>query len=249
MKKRRTNDFMIAVFRIVADPFVTVLSKSTITPNQITFLNFIIFTPILAYLFFLGGFWNNMLALFIIVINTFFDVLDGGVARKKNMQSKLGEWMENGFDPLTQMIILFSITLHILIQYSGENWKYLALLPLLGQSMANMLGQKLNSEFGLDFAAGNEQLYKLFTYRKSFADNFLKNMLIPSNLIYSVFFTAKYYLLIGIFFNILHVTYIIFGFFILLRLLFLYLIFSLYYSNLKLENKYATFKFLRKYKR
>jgi phosphatidylglycerophosphate synthase len=240
---RVDNDVTLMSMKKVSDRLVDLLVKTPLTANQVTILNFLIFTPLIFYFLYLGGFVNNLIALGLLIAHSFFDLVDGELARKKNMQSKLGEWLENTFDGLLQTFVLFGITLHMLSRVEGP-WSYVALIPLLGQGLANVLGLRLQYEYGVDPLTGSEKLNKLFTEKRTLVDTFFRNMIVPTDPIFVYLFTLRFYLLMGIFINKVPLMYFIFGIFIIIRVIALYSMFALHYSKNKSYNSLAVFKFL-----
>lgn len=250
MKKsaRKTTDPTLIIQRKLTAPVVTFLANTPITANQITICNFLIFATLSAYFFFKGGFVNNLLGLANIVIYSYFDLVDGGLARQKNIQSSFGHWLDMSLDSMFQTIIMFIITLNILIG-GTETWRLMALLPLLGQGIANVLGIRLTLNFGVDAFIGNVTLDKLFQKKRSFIDHFIKNMVAPTDIFFLSLFTLRFYMLVGIFLNILPYTFILFGIAIIIRALSMYLILSFHYAKPEFTKKYATFLYLDSFRK
>lgn len=246
MKKstRTITDPTLIVLKKLALPFISFLTKTPITPNQVTILNFTIFVPLASYLFFRGGVVNNLIGLGLIVGYSFFDLIDGELARQKNMQSASGHWFDISLDTILQTMIMFSIALNILMS-GNEMWRLMALLPLFGQSIANVLGMRLTLNFGVDPFAGNIRLDDLFKKKQLVVDVLMKNMIVPTNFFFLTFFTLRFYMIVGIIFNILPFTFVLFGAFILFRSICIYLILTLHYGRPDLDIKYATLKYLR----
>src|SRR3989338_2970162 len=127
MKKstRKITDPTLQLQKKMALPVIALLLKTPITANQITIFNFLIFVPVACFLFLKGGFTSNIFGLIAIIIYSFFDLVDGEVARQKNMQSALGQWLDLGLDSILQTLIMFSIAANILL--GGSQWRVLAL--------------------------------------------------------------------------------------------------------------------------
>ena len=77
------------------------------SPNQVTALGFMIF--IVSMVILLVSFGESSYWIFISYFMLFFsyvlDSVDGRLARKKNMQSQLGEWLDHSLDGLRILII------------------------------------------------------------------------------------------------------------------------------------------------
>lgn len=247
MKKstRKITDPTLLLLKIFASPVIKFLMNTTITANQVTIANFLFCIPAATYLFFLGGFANNIGGLLLIVLYSFFDLVDGELARQKNMQSALGHWLDVSLDTILQSLIMFAIAANI-IMGGGESWRMLALVPLFGQGIANVLGMRLTLDFGVDPFAGHRKLDILFNRKRSAIDSFLRNMLIPTNKVYLYVFTLRLYMFVGILLDMLPMTFVIFGIPILIRSFCLYLLLSLHYGYPHLAQKFATLQYLKK---
>ncbi|MCD6476739.1 MAG: CDP-alcohol phosphatidyltransferase family protein [Candidatus Aenigmarchaeota archaeon] len=78
-----------------------------INPNYITFLAFLM-ACFAGYFFYISSF---ILASLFVLLNGFFDILDGEIARKYNINSKLGDFLDHTLDRLADIAILLGITL------------------------------------------------------------------------------------------------------------------------------------------
>lgn len=243
-KTRVDTDAILLIMKKLSDVLVHYLRNTSITPNQITSSNFLIFGPLICYFFIQGGMRNNIIAFVFLVIHSFFDLVDGELARQKNMRSDLGAWLEDSLDNLLQTIVIFSIALNILTNYESS-WKYLAILAILGQSLANIYGLRLTNLFKIDPLTGNEELHKYFEKKNgSMIDDFLRNMLVPTQFAYILIFTLRFYVVIGIMFNILPHLFIVFGVFITIRSIMIYMIITLFQTKNKNLMRFGTFKYL-----
>lgn len=72
-------------------------------PNQLTVLR-IILTPVFIVLLFSDGFWNKLLALVVFLIASTSDAYDGKIARKYNVVSPVGKFL----DPLADKFLVLS---------------------------------------------------------------------------------------------------------------------------------------------
>ncbi len=84
------------------------LVKSKITPNQITFLSFLMKFPS-AYFFFLGGYRYAVLGAIIFYLSIVLDFVDGPLARLRNKGSNYGAWLDFGADEFGNVIVLFAV--------------------------------------------------------------------------------------------------------------------------------------------
>jgi len=103
----------------------SVFGAFPITPNQYTYLSGV---------FALIGLWymmgeNLVLATIMFLIAAGLDFVDGAVARKKNMSSKVGAYLDTVFDRYVEGIIFFGMLFLMLpeVIIPGQAWVYLAI--------------------------------------------------------------------------------------------------------------------------
>ena len=72
-------------------------------PNIITLVR-ICFTPVIALLPFIEGYWPKLIAFFIFLAAAISDVYDGHLARRRNEVTDLGKLL----DPLADKLLLFA---------------------------------------------------------------------------------------------------------------------------------------------
>lgn len=91
----------ILLYKIIA-PFSDII-KDTFTPNQITIFNIILRIYII-YLF-KNGIYNNIPIL--LMFSCFLDYLDGYIARKYNMVSRMGDYLDHIGDNVFMIILIY----------------------------------------------------------------------------------------------------------------------------------------------
>jgi CDP-diacylglycerol--glycerol-3-phosphate 3-phosphatidyltransferase len=87
------------------DPVVNILAKTGITPNALTWFGFLIslVTAVLAAL-------GYMLAAGLVVLfGSYFDMLDGSLARKTGKVSRFGEVLDSTLDRLSEGVLLIGL--------------------------------------------------------------------------------------------------------------------------------------------
>src|SRR3954454_17896760 len=77
-------------------------------PNIITLVR-ICFTPVIALLPFIEGYWPKLIAIFIFIIAAVSDGIDGHLARSRNQITDLGELL----DPIADKLLLFGMLIPI----------------------------------------------------------------------------------------------------------------------------------------
>lgn len=105
------RDLYYIVSRKMAEPFVSSISKTNITPNKVTTLNFLLFIPLTTFFFALGGYLTNLIALILLSLYSFVDFMDGMLARMKSMQTATGAWLDSTLDVIACSCVLIGITI------------------------------------------------------------------------------------------------------------------------------------------
>lgn len=242
-KTRVDTDTVLLFLKQFSDKLIPLLAKTSITPNQVSSINFLIFSPLSAYFFFKGGLINNFLALGALFVHSFFDLIDGELARQTKQLTRVGGWLEEGFDNLLQFIIIISLSLHVLTNFSGI-WMLLGILPIIGQSLANSYGLRLFYQFSIDPLTGNEAFNSILKKRLTFSDRFLFNMVVPSETPFIMLFTLRYYIFAGVITNKMPLFFLIFGFMITLRAIMLLVIITFSYCDYSFVHKSKVLSYL-----
>lgn len=116
MKKapERKNIFE-AFYNKLSKPFTSLFLYINFTPNQITSISGI-FGILGALLLTMGDYSTNIIAAIFIQIFAILDVVDGDVARAKDLQSVRGMWLDIFFDKLNDFLIISCFTLGVFLK-------------------------------------------------------------------------------------------------------------------------------------
>jgi CDP-diacylglycerol--glycerol-3-phosphate 3-phosphatidyltransferase len=130
-------------------------------PNIITLVR-ICFTPVIALLPFIEGYWPKLIAFIIFVIAAVSDVYDGHLARSRNEVTDLGKML----DPIADKLLLFATLIPIYWisrqrhdLYDIPIWGSIPLwvcLLLIGREFAMTAFRAWAQHRGVVIAAGNE---------------------------------------------------------------------------------------------
>ncbi|RLF51945.1 MAG: CDP-alcohol phosphatidyltransferase family protein [Thermoplasmata archaeon] len=102
---------MLDKYRYKADEWLEPLAKKfSLEANKLSYLSFIfaIFAGITAY-FSYEKKWLLLVSAFLILMNGFFDALDGKIARLKGMASKKGDFVDHAIDRFSDAFIIGGI--------------------------------------------------------------------------------------------------------------------------------------------
>ena len=107
----------------LVNPILFLLLKLKLTPNAVTFLGFII-CCISAYFISSGSFLVGGL---LVLFSGFMDIFDGALARKMELMSDRGAFLDSTFDRLSEAIVLIGL----IYFFSTSNETNLVLLTSL----------------------------------------------------------------------------------------------------------------------
>ena len=123
MKEKEVKKKSIISSRDRTDPVLEKFIRkfpSYITPNLLTVISFIL-ALIYAFFIWFSGTHNFPFGLFLALIFLFFssafDALDGVLARKRNMQSRWGDYLDHALDRVADISFLVAIILGGYIRY------------------------------------------------------------------------------------------------------------------------------------
>jgi CDP-diacylglycerol--glycerol-3-phosphate 3-phosphatidyltransferase len=94
----------------ITQPIVTVLAKTRVTPNIVTWFGFIL---ILAAAW-LAGAGHLLAAGCVVLVSGFFDIIDGQLARSTNQVTRFGGILDSSLDRISEGAILIGITAYYL---------------------------------------------------------------------------------------------------------------------------------------
>jgi CDP-diacylglycerol--glycerol-3-phosphate 3-phosphatidyltransferase len=116
----------------ITTPFLTVLSRSRIKPNTLTWAGLVV-SFVSAYAIATG---HLVIAGILVLISGLFDILDGALARATAQSTRFGAMLDSTFDRLADAALLFGVAL--LYLRTGE-WVniVLAFLALVGSFLTS----------------------------------------------------------------------------------------------------------------
>ncbi|MFH1294587.1 MAG: CDP-alcohol phosphatidyltransferase family protein, partial [Candidatus Aenigmatarchaeota archaeon] len=119
-----------------------VLAKTSITPNQVTFVSFL-FLVAAAFLFTSGDYRLVLIGVVFMPIYQMLDCVDGELARIREIKSKYGKWLDNAFDNIGWGIFLTGATIGAFFTYPTLEFRGLPVMFMLG--FAAMAGYYISS--------------------------------------------------------------------------------------------------------
>jgi len=116
--------------RYISIPITSFLLKTKITPNQVTIISFI-FAILSAVSFLLGKYPFIILGAIFLQTSYILDLIDGEIARYKNLKSTFGAWLDTTLDSIGLFMICTAIAIGYFIQNNDILTLILGLLSLL----------------------------------------------------------------------------------------------------------------------
>jgi len=129
VEKTRKKDGLpnVLFYRHFSIRITKLISKTNITPNQITIIGFIVNLFAAYFLFYRNSSAFLILAIFTLQIGRILDSVDGEIAILKNQCTKFGAWLDGVLDRISEMLILLSLTLHNYLIYNDVTVLFLFL--------------------------------------------------------------------------------------------------------------------------
>lgn len=123
------------------------LAQTNLTPNQITFFSFLIIIPA-SFLFATGQHIYLIIGGVLVQVSYTFDLVDGEIARLKNMESKYGAWLDGVLDRFGEGLLFLGLAAGLYAQTQNSTaWMY-GFLALLSAFMKLSLLERFEIVFG-----------------------------------------------------------------------------------------------------
>jgi phosphatidylglycerophosphate synthase len=233
-------EFSKKIYKKIGKRCVVECIKLDISANEVTLFNHILTLTLGCYFFSRGTYLGNISGLLICLINGFLDYLDGDLAKATGQQSKFGEWFDTGFDVIIQNAVMGAIAIGCFKMQMPLIWIVFLFIGITG---SNFVSFHFNTKFGFDSANGNE-LFRNYMDKKPFGINrFLKNLIDPTASFSGLaFFTFRYWITLGVIFNIMPLVFIIMTIICNLKWILMFFIYALYlleFKNLHILNALA----------
>lgn len=139
----------------VTQPIAELLARTSISPNTITWLGFLV-TLGAAALIITG---HLFAAGFVVLIAGFLDMLDGALARHTNQASRFGALLDSTLDRLSDGFLLLSILVLYLLREQSPIEAFIVVLALIGSLLVSYIRARaealgLKCQVGLFTRAG-----------------------------------------------------------------------------------------------
>lgn len=176
-------------------PFVRFCQKAHITANGITYFNHFITLTLGCYAFSRGEYVWWLVGLGVMFLNGFLDYLDGDVARATGGNSKLGAWLDSGFDVVIQNAVMGAIAIGCFKMGLPLIWIVLFFVSNAGN---NLVSFQYNQTFGFNSASGNALFREYMDRKPTHFNFFLENIIDPTTSFFGLYmFTLRYWIVLG----------------------------------------------------
>lgn len=188
--------------------FLGFFDKIGISPNKITVINFFTNNLAAVYFFSRGNYIGNLIGLFFCLSSAALDYIDGAIARKRGIKSKLGGWLDATLDFIWQNLLLCAIVYGVFISKEQNIlWLIVGFFAIIGVVVSSHMGSEYNRTFGLNLYTDSLG----FINRKenkgaTFTDKLFVNIITPTNFLFILLFTIRYFIAIGALFNIMNIV-------------------------------------------
>ncbi len=112
-RKRNDQLFNTYFMRPIAGLVVAALSRSSITPNQVTLVSTVVFWVASGLLIALSGRYGGLIAVAVIELSYLFDCVDGMLARHKKIASKQGHLFDFFTDEIKALLLCAALAVRL----------------------------------------------------------------------------------------------------------------------------------------
>jgi len=148
------ENFFEGLYSLISSRISPVFIKTSLTPNQVTFISGIlgvIGACILAF----NSYPLLIISAILIQLYTILDLVDGDIARAKKMQSYFGMWLDIFFDKLIDFLIVIFLSIGVFTKTGNPNYLIFG-IALMGFIFAIQFIMVLNDTYFKDIRKSNK---------------------------------------------------------------------------------------------
>ncbi|MDP2717621.1 MAG: CDP-alcohol phosphatidyltransferase family protein, partial [Candidatus Micrarchaeota archaeon] len=134
--KKGSDPLNQVIIRPVSTAISSVLSRTPVTPNQVSV--FALFLAVIAAVLIATrtGFYDRVFAAVLLYFYLVFDCVDGELARRKRVSSPYGKWLDGMVDTLSTSLLLFALAYASVSQSGLVAWLW-GFAAVIGFNAAN----------------------------------------------------------------------------------------------------------------
>ena len=136
---------------VITRPIITILAKTGVTPNMVTWFGFILILGAAA----LAGLGHPFAAGWVMLASGFLDIIDGALARSTNQVTRFGALLDSTLDRVSEGVILLGIAAYYLFNPVAHfEWVVLLIgVAVLGSFLVSYVRARAEG-IGLDCQVG-----------------------------------------------------------------------------------------------
>jgi|GEM_PF-2252871 len=228
--------------------FGPVFERLPLSPNQITVFNFLTNDLLSVYFFSRGTYRDNLIGLLFCGLGAVLDKIDGFIARKRGMSSKLGGWLDATLDLVWQNLLVAAIVFGVSTVKDGSPfWLAVGLFALVSVAMSNTSRNLHRDNFDLGFHADVSGFREkiVSSKRATLLDKLFLQIIAPTNFFFVFIFTIRYFIVLGALFNLMNVALIMVAASCFIRSLVLFYVYALFLAAEEKQSDRLIIKTLR----
>ena len=227
--------------------FGPIFERLPFTPNQITVFDFFTNGLLSSYFFSRGTYRDNLIGLFFCGLSAVSDRIDGFIARKRGLSSKLGGWLDSTLDLVWQNILVSAIVFGVFTS-KGNNplWLAVGLFAIVSMALSNTFRNLHRDNFGLGFHGDVAGFRKKIRSSKEagFLDKLFLQIIAPTNFFFIFIFTIRYFIILGALFNRMDAVLVATAASCFVRAVTLFYVYALFLADEKKESNRVIIKTL-----
>ncbi len=240
--------------KILARRFSVIIAhycdRLCIFPNQITLFRVFILGSLSIFLFYSQSYVFNIIGLFVLLLSHFLDDVDGDLARNHDKKSELGKFLDGNLDAVLLNVIILTFVLKIFFEWDSDILVLWGFFALFGVIMSTKMTAMFQASFDIDCVEGNEKIEQhLGTQPFDRMSTFIYGLLTPKTFLLWLFSNFRYYLLVGVVFQIMPLCIGLYALAINMRWILLFISLAFFYKGLGKTRKlslFSLFDILRK---
>lgn len=234
--------------KVAVGIFGPIFSRLPFSPNQITVFNFLTNDLLSVYFFSRGTYQGNLMGLFFCGLGAIADKLDGFIARKRGLSSKLGGWLDAILDFVWQNTLVGAIVFGVFTSKNNSPlWLAIGLLAFVFLAVQNRLRSLYRDNFDLGFhsnVAGFRERIRL-DENTTILGKLCLQILAPTNFLSLFLFTIRYFIVLGALVNKMDATLVMIAASCFVRAVTLFYVYALFLADEKKESKRPIIKALQ----
>ncbi len=207
-------------------------NKIWIEPHYVVIWRSILFWWLSLFLLYQNNYYLQLLWLVSLFFNSFFDMVDGDIARNYNKITKYWKFLDEWLDGVLLNLIILLFTIKFVAQWYETMyivWWILALFGIIGSTKMTTI---FETQFFINCVGWNETLEKSIKSEKR--DNLSKllyEFITPKSVLLWLFSNFRYYLLFWIIFGFMPLALLLYAFAINIRRIVLFITLWAYYQD------------------